>query len=244
MPGEHPTRDAGRRVRQVGLAAAVVVVMFVIVMVASAVQGEPSFRPAPDLPPPTSQPLPTTTSAPTGLPEDVEIDPTAAAVVQTLGIILMVLVAGGFIALLVVIARALVRAWLNRRLRVRDGDATASDVDPLAASPESSLATRAIRRGIAGALRVIDEPRPPSDAIVAAWIGLEESAADAGVRRSVSETPGEFALRIISRRPGIADEAAALLRLYERVRFGTYAATENDRVAARAALRRIDEVWR
>ena len=61
-----------------------------------------------------------------------------------------------------------------------------------------------MQRGIAGALATIDERATASDAIVAAWIGLEESAADAGVKRAASETPGEFVVRIITLRPGLS----------------------------------------
>lgn len=243
MPSEHPTRVAGRRVRGIGLAVTVVV-LIVVAMIAAGIQGAPTFRPSDPVPPPTSEPLPTTAPGGTGTPEPLENESTNAVLVQVMGIVLMVLVAAAVLALLVLIVRALLRAWRERPLRRRDAADVAHGVDDLSVAPDPEVAVTVIQRGIAGALLALDDRMAPTDAIVAAWVGLEESAADAGVSRAASETAGEFALRIITLRSGIADDAVALLNLYERVRFGTYVAVEQDRVAARAALRRIEEVWR
>lgn len=243
MPSDRPTIDARRGVRRLGLVSAVVA-LFLIVMIAAAIQGAPTFRPSEPVPPASEPPVPTTAPGATGLPEDVEIDPTSAAVVQALAVILMLLVVAGVVALLVIVIRALLRAWRNRPTERRDGVEVAAEVAEVAAVREPEVVIEAIRRGIAGALQAIDERALPTDAVIAAWVGLEESAADAGVTRAPSETPGEFALRIITRRSGIEDDASELLRLFERVRFGAHRATETERQAARAALRRIEEVWR
>ncbi|AQY01950.1 DUF4129 domain-containing protein [Microbacterium foliorum] len=243
MPIEHQTRPARRSVDRMVLPV-VVVVLFGAAMIASAIQGQPTFRPTEPIPEGTAEPLPTVSPGGTGLPEPVEVEPTNAALAQTLTVILMLLVAAGIVALLVIAARALLRAWRDRPLRRRDAAVVASEVDQLASTPTADVAVGVMQRGIAGALATIDERATASDAIVAAWIGLEESAADAGVKRAASETPGEFVVRIITLRPGAADDAAALLRLYESVRFGTRVADEHDRASARQALRRIEGVWR
>jgi len=223
----------------------VVVSLFIVAMIAAAVQGKPTFRPAEPIPAGTAEPLPTMEPGGTGLPEPPEIEPTsAAAVAQALTAILLVLVMGGLIALLVIAARAVLRAWRERPLRRRDAAAVASEVELIESAPAADAVAGVMRRGIAGALATIDERVSASDAIIAAWIGLEESAAEAGVRRAASETPAEFVVRIITLRPGVADDAAALLRLYESVRFGTRLADEGDRASARRALRRVEEVWR
>lgn len=243
MPRPHSTRRTGGGVRGAGLVGAVVV-LFTVAMIAATVQGAPTFRPDSLFTPAPAEPMPTTDPAGTGLPEDVEMDPTGAAIAQTLGIILMVLVGAALIALLALIVRTLIRAWRDRPLRRRDAAEVSSALTGIDATPESDVAVPVIQRGIVGALRAIEDRAAPSDAIVAAWVGLEESAADAGVRRATSETPGEFVLRIITLRAGVADEAAQLLDLYERVRFGTHVASEHDRDTARHALRRIEGVWR
>lgn len=243
MPSDRPTTDVRRGVLRLGLVSAVAA-LFLIVMIAAAIQGTPTFRPSATVPPASEQPVATTTPGATGLPEEVEIDPASAAVVQVFAVILMLLVAAGVVVLVVIIVRALLRAWRHRPTQRRDGSEVAAEVTEVAAVPDPEGVVAAIRRGITGALRAIDDRALPTDAVIAAWVGLEESAADAGVTRAPSETPGEFALRIITRRSGIEDDASELLRLFENVRFGAHEATESERHAARAALRRIEEVWR
>lgn len=242
MPIEHQTRAARRSVPRMLLSF--VVSLFVVMMIAAAVQGRPTFRPTEPIPAGTAEPLPATEPSGTGLPEPVEIEPTSAAVAQALTVILLVLVAAGMIALLVVVVRAVLRAWRERPLRRRDAATVASEVEGIESIPAVDSVAGVMRRGIAGALATLDERVSAPDAIIAAWIGLEESAADAGITRAASETPGEFVVRIITLRPGVADEAAVLLRLYESVRFGTRLADEGDRASARRALRRVEEVWR
>jgi len=139
--------------------------------------------------------------------------------------------------------RYLVGLWRDRPLRRRE--ATPVDVQVVTAPAtdvEPDDAT--IRRGIAEALRTIEDRPVPGDSIVAAWVGLEESAADAGAGRSVNETPSEFTVRIIGRRAGIAAEVVTLLALYEHVRFGGHDADESDRARASECLRGIQEGWR
>lgn len=216
--------------------------LFAIVMLAASVQGTPTITP-PDLaridgerfePP---EPTMTPDGSPTPLPERGS-DLTE----MIIGAIFLIfaLVAATLIVTLVI--RALMRAWRDRPLRRRDDGGAAFELSG-EDSPEDAAAP-AIRRGIEGALRSIEERTTPADAIIAAWVGLEESAADAGLTRGRSETPAEFALRIITRRAGITDAATDLLRLYERVRFGGHQADEADRTAARAALKTIEEGWR
>lgn len=243
MPSERPTRDSGRSVRTLGLLSAVTA-LFLIAMIAAAIQGAPTFRPSDPAPLESDRPLPTTSPAPTGSPTPLDVDLTSAGVVQVFSVILLVLVVAGIVALVVVIVCALVRAWRDRPLRRRDAADVAAEVETFPVTPEPEVAATTIRRGIAGALWAIDDQDRPSDAVIAAWIGLEESAADAGTRRGASETPGEFAVRIITIREGVAAEATELLRLFERVRFGAHEATEQERDAARDALRRIEEAWR
>lgn len=223
-----------------------IVGLFVIMMIAAAVQGTPAIHPPsfdpPDIPIPEqtadSSPLPTGPISP---------DPTAELVTRIIGIVFLVLLAAAAVLIVALIVRTLVRAWRDRPLSTQDG----TEVEPEhaehaehAAPAEPEAAAPALRRGIAGALRTIHVRPVPTDAIIAAWIGLEESAADAGIARGISETSAEFALRIINRRSGITQPARDLLRLYERVRFGGYIADESDRDVARAALHRIEEGWR
>jgi len=220
-----------------------VAAVFVLLMLLAGVQGMPQFRSVPQ-PQVTrtieSTPEPTATDGP--LPEPTgEADPGA---VRAVILILLGLVAAALLAFLVVtVVRALRRAWENRELDVREGAVLAA-ASAGAAAAEAQPDAAVIQRGIAAALERIDIPAVPGDAIVAAWVGVEEAAADSGVVRGVSETPGEFAVRIIARRSAIDHDAQRLLTLYERVRYGGYVATEDDRADARRLLERIEREWR
>ncbi|MGO2747472.1 DUF4129 domain-containing protein [Microbacterium sp.] len=219
-----------------------IVGLFAVVMLAASVQGIPTITP-PTLPPGEadipSDPAPTATPD-SGPPPEATND----IVGMIISILFLLVGAAVVIVLGIVLVRALMRAWRDRPLRVREGDDAAHDLGMQDLTQEADAAAPAIRRGIEGALRSIDDRVAPTDAIIAAWVGLEESAADAGLSRGLSETPSEFAVRIITRRAGITEAARDLLRLYERVRFGGYVAEETDRAAARAALRLIEEGWR
>lgn len=225
------------------VASAIVVTVAALLMLLASVQGVPRFRSAP----PTqitqaAEPEPSPTASSEPLPElPADADPGA---VRTVILILLGLVAAALLALLVVaVVRALRRAWENRELDERDGAELAA-ASSAGAAVEAQPDAAVIQRGIAAAIRRIDVPAVPADAIVAAWVGVEEAAADSGVVRGVSETPGEFAVRIITRRSAIDADARLLLALYERVRFGGYAATEADRADARRLLEHIEQGWR
>src|SRR5690606_9623932 len=100
--------------------------------------------------------------------------------------------------------------------------------------PQPDVAT--IQRGGERALASLDRHDQPHDAVISAWLGLQETAEESGITRAAAETPTEFTARIISR--ALADDRAvtALLRLYLRTRFGDHPITRADVDDARAAL--------
>lgn len=229
-----------RRLLGVGAVAA----LLLIVMIAASAQGTarfepPVFDPAPapmpvatEMPGQTPMPMPTQTPLPS--------NETAVAVVST---VLMIITAVVLAIVLFFVIRALLRAWAARIPR-REVDQAGEESFAVSPEPDPETAAPTIRRGIAAALRVIDEHAAPSDAIIAAWVGLEESAAEAGITRGRTETPAEFTLRVITHRSDVAEDAELLLRLYERVRFAGRTADETDRAAARQTLAAIQEGWR
>ena len=109
--------------------------------------------------------------------------------------------------------------------------------------PEPEPDMPALRTGIELALQVLDEQREPADAIVRAWLGLQETAEESGIVRQPAETPTEFTSRILSR--AFADDRAVrtLLRLYLRTRFGDHPVTTDDVAAVRAALQELVRTW-
>lgn len=100
-----------------------------------------------------------------------------------------------------------------------------------------------LRRGFDHAFHVLDSGREPHDAIVTAWLGLEEAAQDAGVARRPAETASELTTRILGRVTSDDAAAHALLDLYLRVRYGGYVATSDDVAAARSALEALTQGW-
>lgn len=218
---------------------------FAVIMFAASAQGRPHFTPwtveGGELPPVESVPAPTESSPPPLEPREDSL------VLTIIGYVAAVLIVAAVLAMVYLGLRQLVRflaeLWRNRPLARREAADVAVEVvatPAVDAAPDEAV----IRRGIEEALRTIDDRPVPGDSIVAAWVGLEESAADAGAGRATNETPSEFTVRIIGRRAGIAADVVALLGLYEQVRFGGHLADEQDRVRAAVCLRGIQEGWR
>ncbi len=137
------------------------------------------------------------------------------------------------------------RWWAGRPSRAATGQnsdvAAATSEIPIEPEPEPD--TPALRTGIELALQLLDEQREPADAIVRAWLGLQETAAESGIVRRPAETPTEFTSRILGR--ALADDRAirTLLHLYLRTRFGDHPVTTDDVAAVRAALQELVRTW-
>jgi Domain of unknown function (DUF4129) len=152
----------------------------------------------------------------------------------------------GIVALTVVLVIIVLRWLAGRPARtarlLEDARTVSTPAEPLAElEPEPDAPT--VRRGVAAALALLDGEREPRDAIVKAWLGLQETAEDAGLTRGVAETPTEFTSRMLRR--GSADSAAVktLLTLYLQVRFGDHPATSADVASARHALEALAASW-
>ena len=81
---------------------------------------------------------------------------------------------------------------------------------------------------------------PPSDAVVAAWLDLEEAAASSGAPRQDHETPTEFTGALLTRYEVDAAAATTLRGLYQRARFGAPdRVTAEDAATAAEAMERV-----
>ncbi|WP_052460460.1 DUF4129 domain-containing protein [Microbacterium gorillae] len=239
-----PARETPRTPRRPALGPLLAAgALFCLIMVAAVFQGPVTFGPLrlPGLTP-SGMPPQTEGADDTPIPLPTDAQP---GNLRGLGVVLAIifgLVLTAIVVLLVIaLVRWLRRLWNDRRLRARAGADVAADLVG-AAVPAVDAPT--VRRGVAAALLGLDERAEPGDAVVAAWVGLEESAADAGITRAPSETAAELAMRIVARDANSREAAQVLLGLYEAVRFGGHRAGEAERERARSALRRIEESWR
>jgi Domain of unknown function (DUF4129) len=136
--------------------------------------------------------------------------------------------------------------WLRNRPRrglpqpFAGVDADVDDVD-LAEQPPADLPT--LQRGLARAAEVLESDREPRDAIVRAWLGLQEAAEDSGMSRRASETPTEFTTRVFESVRADRTAAGTLLALYLRVRFGVHPATAEDVRKAQDAVTALSATW-
>lgn len=146
----------------------------------------------------------------------------------------------------IVAAVILYRWWMGRPSRAAAGvrAPAVEQLREMPVEPEPEPEAPVLLSGIELALQVLDEQREPADAIVRAWLGLEQTAQESGIVRRPSETPTEFTSRILS--GAFADDTAVrtLLRLYLRTRFGDHPVTADDVASVREALEGLVHSWR
>lgn len=83
----------------------------------------------------------------------------------------------------------------------------------------------------------------PTDAIIAAWLALEEAADASGVHRQPAQTPTEFTADVLGSTGVAAEPVQTLLGLYLRARFAVRPATDADLATARRCVRELAEEW-
>ncbi|MGC9221063.1 MAG: DUF4129 domain-containing protein [Solirubrobacteraceae bacterium] len=151
-------------------------------------------------------------------------------------------------AILFALVLALVWRWWTGRPSAPAKNVDAPQVDfaqdtPPMPEPDPQPDPEQLLTGIEAALRTLDVARVPADAVVRAWLGLEQTAEESGVVRAPAETPTEFTGRIL--KTALADDHAlqTLLRLYLRTRFGDHPVSAKDVLEVRAALQDLLATW-
>ncbi len=147
----------------------------------------------------------------------------------------------GLFVLVVAAIVALAVYWLVQRLRAawrpeEDGttaDRLGADV-PGEVVDLASLATAVARAEahLGGAVE-------PGDAVIAAWVALEDEAERQGAGRDPAQTATEFTTELLARTAAPEDAVAVLRGLYHRARFTAHPVTPHDVRGAREALARI-----
>ena len=83
----------------------------------------------------------------------------------------------------------------------------------------------------------------PTDAIIAAWLALEEAADSSGVHRQPAQTPTEFTADVLGRTGVPSEPVQTLLGLYLRARFAVHPSSDQDLAAARRCIRDLATAW-
>lgn len=153
-------------------------------------------------------------------------------------------------SLLAALVIAGILIYLIRRMMRRSALLTAERVASLTPARATSAASRSdepaapvVARGIDRALELLEREREPRDAIVRAWLGLQEAAEASGAGRRPAETPGEYTARIVSRFGADEQAAGILLDLYQGVRFGGHPVDTETVDIARSCLLRLRSSW-
>lgn len=142
-------------------------------------------------------------------------------------------------AVIVVVVLLVVR----RLLEMRDGSGPRGPRADV--SGQVALAGEApdLAEPIAQAWQRLRSTAPPRDAVVAAWVALEEGAAAHGAGRAASETPTEFTRYVLSTTRVDPDAVASLRACYLAARFAPDPVHPEDVERAAAALARIEATW-
>ncbi|WP_309133665.1 DUF4129 domain-containing protein [Cellulomonas sp.] len=150
-------------------------------------------------------------------------------------------VVGSLVTLVVLAVLALAARWLLRRYRPPDRGPGDDDLDGAAADLDETHVVAAMRAGVASAERALEDDVPPGDAVVAAWVAVEDAAASTGVVRDRAQTATEFTLEVLDRTRADPVATRALLDLYLTARFSAHAVTPADVVRARELLAAVGE---
>lgn len=86
-------------------------------------------------------------------------------------------------------------------------------------TPDDAVDLPELQDAVTRALAHLDGHARPRDAVVAAWVALEEAAARAGAHRDPAQTPTEFTGTVLANTPAPPAAVARLRTLYQRARF-------------------------
>ena len=165
--------------------------------------------------------------------------PRAGSAWPAAGLILAVAVAVAVVVLVAVVVWRSSPAWRERRAKSH----RAAQDSSAATDHDREAARRTLRGGLDEALRLVAQLTDPTDAIVAAWLALEEAAAMIGAPRGPADTPTEFTAAVLAHTPADRIAVGMLLQLYHRARFSTGGVGADDLASARRCLRELAASW-
>lgn len=220
--------------RALAVAIAVTTLLLLVVVAGAALTGDWSMNPRVS-PNGSSVSLPPAPEV-TATPEEPE---TTNATAERATTSVVLIVAGLVLAFL--LYRTLL--WIRRSLlpwlaAQRDTPA------PVPPGPEITLEAvplSALRTAAAHAETLLSEGDRSPDAIIAAWLALEDAAERSGATRAPAQTPTEFTVAVLAATPASPEAVTELLGLFHLARFTRTEMSEAQVAAAGAALRRLTE---
>ncbi len=226
-PGRAAASARDRAVVLTAVAAVLVVLAVLAGALAGPVQLGGRQAEPPELPPTFSVPPPPS-PPPAGVDRPVAEQGEPPAWLRTVVVVLLLLAGAAVLALVV--------RWLRRRRWWTPPPPGDADAPGTAADVGDMQVVAAMRAGVRSASRALADDVPPGDAVVAAWVAVEEAAASTGVVRDRAQTATEFTLDVLDRTRADPDATRALLSLYLTARFGAHPVTAADVRRARELL--------
>jgi hypothetical protein len=131
--------------------------------------------------------------------------------------------------------RRLREAWRPEESQIVVDQLGDSDVPGEALTVDISSLATAVARADAHLADIVE----PGDAVIAAWVALEDEAALQGSGRAPAQTATEFTSVLLAHTPAPPDAVATLRGLYHRARFTSRPVTADDVLRARESLGRV-----
>lgn len=132
------------------------------------------------------------------------------------------------LVLVVVLAVLAIRALL-RSARARErAEADESEGDLVVEGEADEAGAPALREGVARATRALAAQAEPADAVIAAWVALEQAAEGSGVARDPAQTASELTVAVLDATRADPEATRALLGLYLTARYSQRAVTDQD----------------
>lgn len=172
----------------------------------------PPHLPTPELSMPQQQPPPSPATTPSSQPQPLD-QPTPDN--RWVALITAILLGLLFAALLGLATRKLLTI-LRGQIDTTPDNLTAGTGT---ATPDDAVDLPELQDAVTRALAHLDGHARPRDAVVAAWVALEEAAARAGAHRDPAQTPTEFTGTVLAKTPAPPAAVARLRTLYQRARF-------------------------
>lgn len=174
------------------------------------------------------------TEAPAATPDESGVDRDQGALRLTLPRVLTgLLVVALAVVVIAVVAR--LRLAVHRRRRL---DATGLRGPPGVPPADEEVGEDAVAEALDAGMAVL-ATGSPRNAVVAAWVALEEAAGRAGVVGEPADTATDLVRRMLAAHPVDREMLERLAMLYREARFSGHELTERHRTEARRCLERL-----